>query len=101
MKIVNESLLDEFRNALRCEWCKKPAKCDPHHVFAKGMGGGGRLDVRVNLVALCRVCHTLTHAGEIARYDLLAIIAVREGMLQDKIEEEVWRLRRLKKGEVA
>jgi hypothetical protein len=39
---------------------------EPHHVFAKGMGGGGRLDIRWNLVALgssvlldCR-CHRAT-----------------------------------------
>jgi hypothetical protein len=64
------------------------------------MGGGFRLDVRINLIALgssaafqCQ-CHTEVHAGTISRADLLLIVAQREGVLQGEIETEIYRLRR-------
>ena len=61
------------------------------------MGGGGRLDVRVNLVALCRACHGLVHAGHVQRLDLLAVVSAREGVLQSDIEAAIWALRRAPK----
>lgn len=100
MRIVDETLLDVFRQSPRCEWCRllTPTGCDPHHIHAKGFGGGGRLDVAINLIALCRECHTLVHGGFILRRCLLAIVAQREGRLQDDIEAEIMLLRRLPKG---
>ena len=100
MTVDDADLLDEFRRKPRCEWCNARSRhgLDPHHVFARGMGGGGRLDVRINLVSLCRTCHGEVHGGRIMRRDLLAIVAAREGMLQDDVEREIYRLRRLPKG---
>ena len=99
MKVVNEDLLDEFRAPGRCEWCTDycPDGRDPHHLWARGMGGGGRLDIRENLISLCRVCHSLFHAGHIGRYDLLAIVAHREGKQQYQIEHAVYAARRAMK----
>lgn len=56
MKIIDEPLLDEFRSNRHCEYCmaSTPRGADPHHVFAHGQGSAFRLDVRGNLVALCR-----------------------------------------------
>ena len=90
MRIVDDALLQEFRAAWKCEWCNKPTPsgCDPHHLFARGMGGGGRLDVRINLISLCRECHTDLHDGKIGR-DQLAVVIV---------EREIWRLQRMAKG---
>ena len=95
MKIINEALLDEFRTAQRCEWCGRPTPggCDPHHVFARGRSDGFRLDVRTNLLALDRWCHDRAHRGNIARKQLLAIIAIREGRPAEEIELEIIRLR--------
>lgn len=97
MRIVNERLLDEFRSARCCEWCRQPARCEAHHVFCRGMGSATRLDVRVNLLSLCRLCHQKFHDGNILRCDLLAIVAQREGRLQDEIEREIYALRRAPK----
>lgn len=100
MIVINEKLLDEFRRKARCEFCGRKARggLDAHHIYAKGMGGGSRLDIRRNLVGLCRECHTSHHAGnEPLRCDLMALVATRENCLQDDIKEEVWRLRRTPK----
>lgn len=54
MIIINPDLLREIAMLCRCDYCGKPVPtgCHPHHCFTRGMGGGGRLDVRVNLAAL-------------------------------------------------
>jgi hypothetical protein len=70
-----------------------PEGCDPHHVFARGRSDGFRLDIRINLIALDRRCHNWAHAGQIARKQLLAIIATRENRAADDIELEIIRLR--------
>ena len=87
MKIVDEALLALFRSATRCEWCGRdtPEGADPAHVFARGVGGGSRLDIRINLVSLCRgwhngqwvSCHDANHAGLF--FELDAILAVVVG----------------------
>lgn len=94
-KIINKELLAEFRAKDRCEYCHKPAVCQPHHVTTKGMGGWRRLDIRINLIALCDGCHSAFHVGLIERADLLLLVAKREKTTQDAIEREIYRLRRL------
>lgn len=103
MRIVNEDLLDEFRAARVCEWCKRKLRypAHPHHVFCKGMGSATRLDIRINLIALggpwdCN-CHGEFHDGNILRCDLLAVVSQREGRLQDEIEREIYALRRARR----
>lgn len=97
MVIVNEPLLDVFRRAGKCCWCKRSGPTDPHHVSAKGMSNSKRLDCSINLASLCRRCHTELHAGHIERFSLLAIVAQREGTRQDYIEEAVFVLNRIPK----
>lgn len=87
MKVNDNLLLAEFR-AERCELCGADGPNDPHHLWPKGMGGGKQLDVRWNLVTLCRMCHTLAEAGQPHR-DRLCGLA---------IQREVWRLLRMPKG---
>lgn len=93
--IINKALLEEFRCKTVCEWCKKTTRSglDPHHLWCRGRGDAFRLDVRINLAALCRACHNAVHAGNILRCDLLAVVAAREGRLQDEMEAEIRRLR--------
>lgn len=101
MRVADRDLLREFREPGRCElclkWCKKR---EPHHLWAKGMGGGGRLDVRINLIALgstlewqCE-CHTRIHNGLVPKIVLMVIVATREAILVDDLEAEMYRLRR-------
>ncbi len=103
MKIVDELLLESFRAPGRCEYCGHYCqRREPHHIFSRGMGGGSRLDVRINLISLCpafvgQECHNQYHAGHILRCDLLAIVAKREGRLQTDIEAEIYKLRRARK----
>lgn len=95
MKIISEELLAEFRAKDRCEYCGRAVLVQPHHIFARGQESCRRLDVAINLIALCIDDHTATHTGQILREDLLAIVAKRERTTQQDIQEEIWRLRRL------
>ncbi len=94
MIIKDETCLDRFRFAKRCEWCQRRGEVDPHHLWCRGMGGGGRLDIPINLISLCRSCHDETHAGRITRIDLLLIVAKREHTDQDTIKDTIRDLRR-------
>lgn len=95
----NEDLLEYFRNRPACEVCGKPpargTRLDPHHIKARGIGGGSRLDVALNLVALCRRCHDRVHSGMIATITLWSIVAKREGLsCGDGAEGAIYRLLR-------
>jgi hypothetical protein len=63
------------------------------------MGGGYRLDVRINLIGLCPAgmpndCHGRAQRNEIKEDELLKIIAKREGMEFEDLVAELHRLRR-------
>lgn len=95
MIIKDDDLLHAFRLQTRCEWCGQPTPgCDPHHLHARGLGGGSRLDIAINLIGLCRRCHNDCHAGNVTSSDLRAVIARREHTTQDAIQTEIWRLLR-------
>lgn len=102
MKIVDEHLLDKFRTPGKCEVCGVRVKArEPHHLLSKGMGGGSRLDVAENIVAVGRSapfplcpCHSRIHDGHISRAQLVAIIGRREGMKDEAVMEYLWSLKR-------
>ena len=92
MKIINESLLKEYRRAGECELCGKSCKKrEPHHIVARGMGGGRRMDIRCNLMAVgstrggeCH-CHSLIETPN--RYLLcLEKAAARDGCTADQLQ---------------
>ena len=94
MRIVDEPLLREFCFAPNCEWCNDYSQFgrDPAHIFSRG---AGRVDIRENLVALCRLCHNLHHAGlRPTRKELLKVAAKREGTTPKRIERIVQLIRR-------
>jgi hypothetical protein len=101
MRIVDEALLTELRQARVCGWCLMDLRHPPevHHILGKG---AGRVDIRGNLIPLggpwdCN-CHGLVHAGDWAsRGELLAATAARDGTTAHAIEAEVWRIRRTPK----
>lgn len=96
MRVMDEALLDVFR-ARACEWCMAPPRSEAHHIYAKGIGGGARLDVPLNLISLCRSCHGKVHMGIISREKFWIQVAAREGLESgDVAKEAVWRL--LRKG---
>lgn len=104
MKIIDKELLRQYRTPGRCEFCKRYCRVrEPHHLEATGMGGGKRLDIPCNLIALgsslgfqC-TCHHDLHVGHISPEDMLAVVAVREGVMQDSILAVRWFLMRLPK----
>lgn len=51
MKIVEE------RSKGICEYCNSNKATDPHHICEIGMGGGNRLDIPINILHVCRICH--------------------------------------------
>lgn len=107
MKIENPALLRLMRKAGNCQWCGRWCqRREVAHVFAKGMGGGKTLDVRINCLSVClgkwagnwRGCdvHGESHVKP-ADFDLLAVVAAREGELQDDIERAIRVLQNLDK----
>lgn len=92
MKIINKPLLRSYHSKGTCELCGKVCqKCEPHHIVARGMGGGRRLDVRCNLIRVgssrhfqCQ-CHSLIDTKEGYRR-CLEVSAKREGCKPEEIE---------------
>lgn len=95
VRVVNESLLDLFRKSGNCENCTK--WCDrrePHHHRGRGQGAM-RIDLAINLVALCLECHHSAHfSSDPSRAKLLAIIAKREKRTEESINLEMAILRK-------
>ena len=94
MRIVNKKLRTEFSRPGLCEHCEKPCPDgrDPAHIYSRG---AGQVDVRKNLVSLCRLCHTRSHDGHSPRrWRLLIIAARREGCRPKDIRDMVYRIRR-------
>jgi hypothetical protein len=89
--IADEALLNEFRGR-DCEICPRRNCSEPHHVFARGLGGGSRVDHRFNLLACCRLCHSAIENGSIRKSAVLAIVATREGITVATLRETVYRL---------
>ena len=95
MRIVNEKLLDQFRTSGRCEWCgRRCDKREPHHASARGMGGGKRLDIRSNLMAvgfsrslLCPCHNALENGGKVRDGIAYEVIAEREGTTPEAMED--------------
>lgn len=94
MKIKDEKLLSLFRAKRQCQYCWTHTTVQPHHVFARGMGGIRRLDVAINLIALCPFCHRQFHDGHIQRHHLLEKIARREKRTVDDLLDELYLLLR-------
>ncbi len=90
MIIIDEAELDRHRGWRNCLWCGKNRYCEAAHVFARGMGGGGRLDIPYNLASLCHECHMESHAGrEPTKITLMLLVAHRERVLQSDLEDEI------------
>jgi hypothetical protein len=103
VKIDNPELLATFRG-IPCEYCRIEVATDAAHLFACGMGGGGRLDIAINVAGLCRKCHSRNHAANTGKptcrptfLDLLKIISRRENVPAQTIVERIQLLRRLPK----
>ena len=115
MKIINETLLKIFRSpmALTCDWCGRVGPVEACHRQARGIGGGSRLDIRINILSMGTAfgcsCHRKQHDGtltvilgviltaEEVSDRMLAIIARREHLSEVQVREEINRINRLDK----
>lgn len=98
MKVIDENVLDTFRAKKNCEWCGRwTVPCEAHHWKPRGIGGGSRLDIKENLIGLCRECHNRAESGDIPRSAILETIADREGMTPEQVQELIWEKLRTKK----
>ena len=84
-RVKNKATIERTRKR-SCELCGSIKGLQIHHVFTKGSGAG---DTQENLVCLCVGCHTQVHNGEIARDDLLDIVAERERKTVEEIRRIV------------
>lgn len=93
MRIDDNKFLDRYRKPGLCELCGKPCwKREPHHVIAKGMGGGRQLDCRFNIISLgsspafqCQCHDRIDRAG--GRERCWSVIAIREQTSPEIIKE--------------
>lgn len=94
--IINELLLQTFRDFPRCEWCGVEGRgtLQPHHVICRGMGSGSRLDIPENLFAVCWKDHDLIGRGKITYWQIIPIVAKRCGKGVDELREYVFELLR-------
>ncbi len=95
MRVIDNRLLQTFRDKEQCERCGRRTFVQPHHIFGRGQESCRRVDLPVSLIALCVTCHDRVHWGRISRENLLEIVARREKTTVDAILTEIYRLRRL------
>lgn len=105
MIIVNNKLLQSGHGAGRCEICGKWCRWrEFHHIQPRGMGGGKRLDIPINLICVGSTqnwqcpCHGRCERKEITQDQCWAIVAKREGCTVEQIKDEIARVNRLDKG---
>ncbi len=96
-KLIDPSAIQLCRHnaAGVCEHCRRPCEAGHvHHIFPKSMGGSRRVDIACNLIFLDATCHTIAHQGNLPRATLLEIVARRDRMTPDAIQDRVWAIQR-------
>ena len=90
--VVDEAMLARVR-AMPCDICCDSStwkKRDAHHIMARQMGGGRRLDIKENLLSVCHLyCHE--RASQLKRDVQFALAAERENMTAAECRETVER----------
>lgn len=91
---MDEALLEIYRTR-PCEICGKRFPIEAAHITNDGLSR--KLHSPLNLLSLCGGpdgCHARHHSGKILPRVLIAVVAAREGMKFDEVQEELWRLKR-------
>lgn len=77
MRVVSRRAIEEARKPY-CERCgRRDMPIHVHHVRARGMGSGKRMDVPGNLISLCALCHDAAHRGVVSREEIWRIVERR------------------------
>ena len=70
-----------------CEYCGDVSLGrHTHHIKSRG-SRGQNIELPENKITLCAECHTKAHAGRIGRWELITIVAQREGKTPEEICE--------------
>ncbi|KUG05271.1 hypothetical protein ASZ90_017344 [hydrocarbon metagenome] len=72
-----------------CEYCGNATESmakHTHHIKSRG-SRGKNVEFKENKIVLCAECHTKAHAGNIGRWELIVIVAEREGKTPEQICE--------------
>lgn len=101
MNVVCEKTLDLFRLPNGpCEWCGRSLPTVAAHVRARGRDNTRRMDLRINVCAICNFCHSQSHNGDLEKpapwndlphdepdeqFTFLSIVAARENCGQGQI----------------
>lgn len=102
MIVIDTPLLATFREAGPCEHCHRWSNPrEPHHLHTRGFGGGQRVDIVINLMGLCLVCHRAFHDGNIPFDALLQIVAKREGVIDSLMDLLILQIRNAAKGSMS
>lgn len=97
MKIIDKAALSTPRSPF-CEYCLRSCRnpTERHHIVARGLGGGSRMDIPENLIDLGECwdcgCHQKAQAGKISKAVLWERVAAREGTTVRKILNLIARL---------
>ena len=98
MVIINDEFLRSF--AFRdCEVCGvSDGSVVAHHIWGRGHGGGSRIDHPWTTLALCFKHHSDAQHYRITKRQQIAMIAKREGVTEEQVEDFYHRVLRLPKG---
>lgn len=75
-----------------CEYCGEYAESGHHRHHIRHRVGNHKeidLDIKENLICLCGKCHTMAHIGRIKRWQLIEIVARREGITPQQVCETI------------
>jgi len=83
-KLITGLVLERDQNT--CQFCLRPAD-EAHHIFTRAFEGV-RFE-EINLISVCRECHTLIHAGKIGKKEIEKRMARKYGSHWiDQLEEK-------------
>jgi hypothetical protein len=103
--IKDEKLLATFRTPGLCEICQVSClRREPHHLVRRGKGGGTRLDIELNLVAVGGLfqcsCHDDIEQHRIPENKPFEVVAARYGMMVKQVQVRLWEIVRAPKESV-
>ena len=94
-RVVDKKAIESVKKPY-CEVCGRWTYCEVHHIIPCGMGGGNRIDHVYNLINICAGygdCHDKAQKYVISQHDLFEVVAKREGVSVEEVENTVWGLK--------
>ena len=97
MRIVNPGLLAELRRR-PCDVCGAAPPSQVEHVFRRGQGSARRIDDVLTCLSVCAECHVRAENVPGQKRLLMGLLARRNGVTVEALQEWVWAVWRLPKG---